>query len=134
MARSWSSPGNGGSRTASSVLAGNPFQAVRVAGLALQKARQHSASLRSGLNDLLTLIRLIRAWSSGRYHAVPWRTLIMASAAVLYFVNPLDVIPDQLPGIGYVDDVAVITMVASLIRADLERFVNWERGASRDAG
>ncbi len=113
--------------TMTGVLNANPMQAVRVAGTALRKAREHSASLRAVLDDLLTLIRLLHAWATGGYRAVPWRTLVVASAAVLYFVNPLDVIPDQLPGIGYLDDATVIATIAAMLRSDLERFARWER-------
>jgi hypothetical protein len=39
----------------------------------------------------------------------------LAAGALLYFVNPFDAIPDALPGIGYLDDFAVLTLVAGII-------------------
>ena len=118
--------------TSVDVFQGNPAEAIRIAGRALRKARQHGTRLKGVLDDLLVLIRLLRAWANGGYRAVPWRTLVVASAAVLYFVNPLDVIPDQLPGIGYLDDASVIAAVATLLRDDLRRFARWESLEARD--
>lgn len=49
----------------------------------------------------------------------PW-TKAAIIAALGYFICPIDAIPDFLPGIGYVDDIAI--MVALLNR--LEHFVD----------
>ena len=35
----------------------------------------------------------------------------LAIGALLYFVNPLDLIPDTIVGVGYLDDFAVLTLV-----------------------
>lgn len=35
--------------------------------------------------------------------------------ALVYFINPLDYIPDNIPGFGYVDDFAVLTIALSYI-------------------
>lgn len=80
-------------------------------------------------NDLDRLARLARAWAQGRYRSVPWRTLSMATGALLYFVNPLDAVPDFLVGVGYLDDATVLAMVAASLRGDLDRFSAWERDA-----
>jgi uncharacterized membrane protein YkvA (DUF1232 family) len=49
----------------------------------------------------------------------------MAGAAV-YFVVPVDLLPDALPGVGFVDDVLVIRAVVESVRDELERFRAWE--------
>jgi len=62
--------------------------------------------------NLQALIRLIRAWLLRRYAASPVE-ILMATAAVVYFVYPLDFIPDGIPVLGFVDDWSVITFVAN---------------------
>jgi len=57
----------------------------------------------------------------------------MATAAIIYFVNPADVIPDVIPLVGYVDDAAVIAWVVAAIRADLDAFRRWEGGGDAQA-
>ena len=106
--------------------AGDRVSAWRVAADAVQKARAHHAAVRSVFQDIVCLGRLVSAWAAGKYTRVPWRTIAMATGALVYFVNPLDLIPDAILVVGYLDDVAVISMVVSAIRRDIERFQRWE--------
>lgn len=76
--------------------------------------------------ELRTLLRLVRAWLSGRYRQVPWASMVAAVGAVLYFVMPLDAVPDVVPVLGLMDDAAVVAYVMKLIRDDLARFRQWE--------
>ena len=62
---------------------------------------------------LTALIRLTRAYFSKQYIDVPWQTIVLAIAALIYFVSPIDLIPDFIPVVGYLDDVAVISFVAA---------------------
>ncbi len=43
------------------------------------------------------------------------RDLLLLAAALLYFISPLDALPDLLPGIGYVDDVIVVSAIVAMI-------------------
>jgi uncharacterized membrane protein YkvA (DUF1232 family) len=76
--------------------------------------------------DLRLLIRLMLQWARGEYRLVPWKALVFVAAAVVYFVNPIDLIPDALIGIGFVDDAAVVAAVVRAVHGDLERFRAWE--------
>ncbi len=92
----------------------------------LTKAYRNRGWLQKIWDDLLTLCRLIRAWSRGEYKRLPWKSLILALAAIIYFLNPVDISPDMIPGIGFVDDAAMIALVLNSIRGDLRRFLEWE--------
>ncbi|MEM7111098.1 MAG: YkvA family protein [Chloroflexota bacterium] len=72
------------------------------------------------------LLRLIEASVRRRYVAVPWQSLVMALAAVIYFVNPLDFIPDFIPLFGYLDDVTILAYVIRRIKHDIDAFLTWE--------
>jgi len=76
---------------------------------------------------LQSLCRLINAWLRGKYTVVPWRTIVLSIAGIIYFVNPLDLIPDLLPIVGFLDDAGVLAFVLHSIRKDLDRFLDWER-------
>lgn len=102
----------------------------RVSGLledAQRKAERNRDRLGEILDSLQSLFRLITAWMRGRYTVVPWRTIVLSIAAILYFANPLDVIPDFLPMFGFLDDAGVLAFVLQSIRKDLDRFLEWER-------
>lgn len=71
--------------------------------------------------------RLVRAYASGEYRQLPWKTLISIVAVLLYFVNPLDIIPDILPIVGFADDIALVGWLFSSIGSDIEKFRQWEQ-------
>jgi uncharacterized membrane protein YkvA (DUF1232 family) len=78
-------------------------------------------------DKFFTLGRLLRAYARGEYRTVPWKSIVLIVAAILYFINPIDVIPDLLPIIGLSDDFAVLFMIYKSIGADIDRFLEWEK-------
>lgn len=85
-------------------------------------------SLGKNIEDLKTLIRMAKAWSSRRYRKVSTQTIVYTIAAIIYFVTPTDFMPDFLLGLGFLDDIAVIRWVIGQIKDDLEGFKAWEEG------
>lgn len=77
---------------------------------------------------LLAMLRLIRAFCSGKYKRIQWESLISIIVAIAYFASPLDLIPDFLPGVGYLDDAMIVRFVYRSVKAELERFMEWESG------
>jgi uncharacterized membrane protein YkvA (DUF1232 family) len=79
--------------------------------------------------QLKALLRLIRAYANGDYRAISWESLLLIVAAIIYFVSPIDAIPDFLP-IGLVDDAAVIAFVVGMVAEELDDFMEWEERQS----
>ena len=46
--------------------------------------------------------------------------------AIAYLLDPLDVIPDFIPIIGFTDDATVIALAISRVRKELDKFEEWE--------
>lgn len=103
---------------------------LRLAGSAYRKASKHSNALTQVKEDLGVLVRFARAWSRGAYRAAPWTSVLYMVAALVYFVSPIDIIPDTLVGIGFIDDVAIIAAVVNAVRSDLDAFRAWEEQAA----
>lgn len=78
------------------------------------------------VEDLKTLIRMAKYWVSRKYTGMETQTILYTIVAVVYFVTPTDFVPDFLLGLGFVDDIAVISWVLGLIKEDLEKFKLWE--------
>ena len=69
----------------------------------------------SKLNDSLRLfIRIINAYTSKEYTYVPWKTICLIVAGFIYFIYPVDLIPDFIPAAGFSDDLVALTAVISL--------------------
>ena len=94
---------------------------------ASEKAKTKQKSLKDVWNNFQTLLRLVKAWWKKEYTEIPWQTILYATAAILYFVSPFDLIPDFIPLTGFIDDVSVITFVVNSIRKDIKKFEAWEK-------
>jgi len=75
---------------------------------------------------LQAMLRLIRAYSCGEYRAVSQGALLSIIAALTYLVEPFDLIPDEIPFLGFLDDATVISFAVRKTREDLDEFMTWE--------
>ncbi|QXI39726.1 YkvA family protein [Pseudomonas xantholysinigenes] len=75
--------------------------------------------------DLGLMQALCLAWWRGEYRAVSPKALVTIVAGLLYFVSPLDAIPDWLLGVGLLDDIAVLGWVLKTVADELARFKAW---------
>lgn len=89
------------------------------------RSDRFKARLGDTFADLMLLTSLLRDWVTGRYRTVPWGTLLTITGALVYFLMPLDAIPDPIVALGLVDDIAVISRTLKLTRNDLERYQQW---------
>ncbi|MCP9449417.1 MAG: YkvA family protein [Nitrospira sp.] len=77
--------------------------------------------------DLPLLVRLLRAWKQGWYPGLSARTLMIVAGALLYVLSPVDLVPDFIPGIGVIDDLAVLALVLQSLAQELAAFRAWEQ-------
>lgn len=66
---------------------------------------------------------------SGRYGGLGTRSLVILLAGVLYFVVPLDAVPDFLFGWGLLDDAAVMSYVFATLADELAAYQQWSESA-----
>ena len=75
---------------------------------------------------LQTMFRLIKASMSGEYTGVPGTTIAAAVAVLIYFLSPIDLIPDFIPVLGLLDDVALVAWFSTTLKAEMDKFSEWE--------
>jgi uncharacterized membrane protein YkvA (DUF1232 family) len=90
--------------------------------------RGRGSALGAVRRDAEALVRMVRGVVSGRYRALPKRSLVAVVAALIYFLDPFDLVPDFIPLVGFADDAAVLLWVANRVRKDLDAFLQWEVG------
>lgn len=76
-------------------------------------------------DDLHILFAMLKAYVKGEYKYIPYSSLALIVGAILYFVMPIDSIPDILAVVGLTDDAALIAITMKKIKGDLDRFVKW---------
>lgn len=110
-------------------IIGKPYLLYNVAKESLEKSGK-DASLKGmaeeGIASVGRLIRLVKSYAAGDYRDVSRKNIILVVAGLLYFVSPLDLIPDALPIVGYLDDVTIIGFVLSTLGAELLKFEAYE--------
>ena len=96
---------------------------------AAKKLRQTDSGQLQGIKGQLTeLIEFSQDILRGNYQTLDVKTPVMVIAAILYFLLPLDSIPDFILGLGYLDDVTVITFVYRQLSHELEKYRVWRAG------
>ncbi len=77
------------------------------------------------LSNIPVLVSMVRSYFKGEYPSLPRGTLIGILAALVYFVSPVDIIPDAIPGIGYLDDAMVVTVTMAFVKSDVDTYKQW---------
>jgi uncharacterized membrane protein YkvA (DUF1232 family) len=69
---------------------------------------------------------------NGQYREIPTKSILSVIAALLYFVSPIDAIPDFLLGFGFIDDAAIIAFTVRQISKDLDSFKQWKENNGQE--
>jgi uncharacterized membrane protein YkvA (DUF1232 family) len=104
----------------------DPEEAQRLVDAALKKAKRDRDPLAEVWGSLMAMLRMTRAYFKGEYRAVPWDVMAAIIAATVYFVSPIDAIPDVIPILGLTDDATVIALVVARVRVHIDGFEEWE--------
>lgn len=82
------------------------------------------------IDPVSIFIRMVMAHFSGT-HKLSGSTLGLLLLALVYFLSPVDFIPDFLGFMGFADDVSVVLAVYAKIKNEVERFLDWEKSQVR---
>jgi len=102
-------------------------QVVEESGRIASKARSGPLEKLSG--DITLLISMVRDYWQGSYREVPFWALGAVVVALLYVLNPMDLVPDFIPFLGLVDDAAVLGLCMKMVDLELKRYSKWRASA-----
>ena len=77
--------------------------------------------------DVKTAFALLRDWYKGVYNEVPFHMVSAITAALIYLISPLDIVPDCIPFAGLIDDALVLAAVFAMSRKDLDAYSAWAK-------
>jgi uncharacterized membrane protein YkvA (DUF1232 family) len=80
------------------------------------------------VEDGQLLIAVVKDYWSGKYRQIPYGSIASMAFTLIYVLNPFDIVPDMLPLVGQVDDIAVISACLLLVEHDLHNYKDWKQG------
>ncbi|MEH7306118.1 YkvA family protein [Neobacillus drentensis] len=106
---------------------GNPQKTQGLLNKAIKLANEKKESLGEVWDKLQLFFELVKAYSKGEYKNIAPSTILTVIGTLLYFVSPLDLIPDFIIGLGILDDAALIGYTVKKISTELDAFSKWKR-------
>jgi uncharacterized membrane protein YkvA (DUF1232 family) len=83
------------------------------------------------LETVKLFFSLLKDYYKGAYREIPWVSIAAIVATIVYVVSPIDLIPDFIPFVGYIDDAAMLALVLKMVRLDVEQYKRW-RNSNKD--
>lgn len=76
--------------------------------------------------EVQDIISMLDDYYHGRYKKIPTAALLGSLGIIAYLVSPVDLIPDNVPILGFIDDAFIINTVVTLcVDKELERYRQW---------
>ena len=96
----------------------------------LKEKLEDNSYLEPFSDDLMLFMSLIKDYYKGDYRKIPFRTISAGVVGAIYTINPIDLIPDSIPFIGYIDDALVLKFCLKQARKDLQKYKSWKQEQS----
>lgn len=75
---------------------------------------------------LVVLGKLVKAYATGEYRDIELKNVVIIIASLVYFLSPIDLLPDIIPVLGFTDDVAFLTFIFRSLGDEIEKFEIWD--------
>ena len=114
-------------KQAATAMLDAPARLLNLIQNAQQKLRSRLSHAQFGVvADIKTGMRLVQAFARREYRDIAAENLVLIVAALVYFVAPIDLIPDIFLALGLSDDLAILAWTFNRLREELQRFERWE--------
>jgi len=111
-------------------LLGSPFKVITILNETATKLADEGSKdnkFKQLFEVALTLVRLVRSYASGEYRDIKNSTIISGLAVLLYVLSPIDLIPDFIPVVGFLDDLSLVSWFIGKFQSEIIRFREWEQ-------
>ena len=93
---------------------------------ALGKAINNKSDLDGVWTKMVLLFGVAKDYVNGDYTEIPKRSIVAILGGIIYFLSPLDIVPDFVPLLGFMDDIFVLNLVYKQVLKDLEKYKKWK--------
>ena len=91
-----------------------------------EKAEAKAGKLGEQFENFVLLWGLLKDYWQKKYPHAPWKLIAAIGFAVTYLVSPIDVIPDFIPFVGFVDDASVFALVIKAFEVEIKEYKTWK--------
>ncbi|MAJ51337.1 MAG: hypothetical protein CMB82_06970 [Flammeovirgaceae bacterium] len=99
---------------------------LRKAAQKLQKLKGSNKQINELIEYVQLFLKMIKKSFIGEYNSFSNKTLLSLVFGLLYFVTPMDLVPDFIPLLGFSDDLSIIYFIVKNFKSDIEAFKIWE--------
>jgi len=93
---------------------------------AIENKFAHARPLSRFFEDFKLLMAVVSDYRKGVYRKIPRWSIAVIVFALLYVLNPFDIIADFIAFIGYLDDAVVVAGALLLVEKDLNEYKEWK--------
>lgn len=93
-------------------------------------APKKKGALGDAWDKVLLFIELFKSYLNGSYRDISKTSILTVIGALIYFVTPIDAVPDFILGIGLLDDATVIAFTFNQLNKDLEKYKIWKESSA----
>ncbi|AFU69754.1 hypothetical protein P700755_003084 [Psychroflexus torquis ATCC 700755] len=83
-------------------------------------------------DKIILMFQMLKDVKQKKYLETPWKTIAAMIFTILYIINPLDLVPDFIPFLGYLDDITVFSFILKIINDDLMDYEKWRAAGSEE--
>lgn len=98
----------------------------------LEKKLRGVPKLGGALIYIPQMAMMVNSYIRGDYKNVPLGIISAILGVLIYFVSPVDLIPDFIPVAGLLDDAAVASGSLYLVKNDLDEYMQWRLNTGLD--
>jgi uncharacterized membrane protein YkvA (DUF1232 family) len=89
--------------------------------------------LGSAVGDLPNMVSMVKSYITKEYDAVSPKVIITIVSAFLYLIKQKDLIRDNIPVLGQLDDIAVCVLAMNFIAPEIRAYAQWKEEREAEA-
>ncbi|KIA82839.1 hypothetical protein OA84_04475 [Kaistella solincola] len=84
------------------------------------------------ISKIPVIVRMIKSATKKGGYKPHFKNVIVPGLVLVYLISPIDFLPDFIPVIGVLDDIALLAFAIPLLITEAEKFVAWEASRTED--
>ena len=82
--------------------------------------------LKEVYGGLQLLLSMFKDYVNGSYKKIPTKTLVLVIVGLVYFVSPVDIVPDFILGLGFIDDASILAFLIHQVSNEINKYKSWK--------